>query len=47
MDNTSVNLVHEDTVVNICDTYGVENTKRGEHIMVLDPGTPVSLARRS
>ena len=34
-------------VVNLCDTYGVENTQRGEHIMVLDPGAPMSLAGRS
>ena len=47
MDNTSVSLVHEDMLVNLCDTYGVENTQRGEHIMVLDPGAPVSLARIS
>ena len=28
MDNTSMNLVHEDTVVKLCDIYGVENTQR-------------------
>ena len=47
LDNTSINLVHEDTVVNLCDIYGVENTKRGEDIMVLDPGASVSLAGSS
>ena len=47
MDNTSINLVHEDVAVNLCGTYGVENTQRGEHIMVLELGAPVSLAGRS
>ena len=39
--------MHEDTVVNLCYTDGVENTQRGKNIMVLDPGAPVRLARRS
>ena len=46
VNNTTVNLVHDDTIVNLCDTYEVENTQRGEKVMILDPGAPVSLAWR-
>ena len=46
MDNTNVNLVHEETIVNLCDVYRVENTQGGEHVMILDPGAPVSLVGR-
>ena len=46
LDNTSINLAHKDTIVNLCDTYRVENTQRGEHVMILDPGASVSLARK-
>ena len=46
VNNTTVNLVHDDTIANLCDTYEVENTKRGEKVMILDHGAPVSLAGR-
>ena len=46
MDNASINLKHEDTIVNLCDKYGVDNTQREEYVMILDPGAPVSLAGR-
>lgn len=42
LDNTSINLVYEDTVVKLCDTYVVENKQRGEYVMILDPGAPMS-----
>ena len=45
-DDTEVNLVHEDIVVNLFDTYVVYNTHRGEKIIILDPGAPLSLAGR-
>ena len=44
--NVVVNLVHKEMVVNMCDTYAVENTQRGEKVMILDPGAPMSLAGR-
>ena len=33
-------------VVNLCDTYTVDDTLRGEKVMILDPGAPMSLAGR-
>ena len=47
LDDTSINLVYKDTVVNLFDTYWLENTQKGEHFMIFDPGIPVSLAQRS
>ena len=44
--DTAVNLVHKDMVWNLCDTYAVKNTQRGEKVMILDPGAPMSLAGR-
>ena len=41
-----VNLVHKDTLVNLCKRYAVENTTRGEKVMILNPGAPVTLAGR-
>ena len=32
--------------MNLCNTYAVENTLRGGQVMILDPGAPMSLARR-
>ena len=32
--------------VNFCDTFVVENIQRGENVMILDPGAPMSLAGR-
>ena len=46
MNNTTVNLVHDDKIVNLCNTYGVENPQWGEKVVILDPGTPVGLAGR-
>ena len=37
----AVNLVHEDSVVNLFDNYHIQ---RGEKVMILDPGAPMSLA---
>ena len=41
-----MNLVQEETIVSLCDMYEVENMQGGEHIMILDPGAPVSLVGR-
>ena len=41
-----VNLVPKETVVNLCDTYEVENRQGGEHVMIIDSGAPMSLAGR-
>ena len=46
IDNVSVNVIHEGMVVNLCDLYAVGNTQRGEKVIILDPGAPMSLARR-
>ena len=46
IDNMNVNLVHEERIMNLCDKYEVENTQGGDHMMMLDPGAPVSLAER-
>ena len=46
IDNFALNLVHEDMVPNLCCTYIVDNTPRGEKVMILDPGAPMNLARR-
>ena len=32
--------------MNLCNTYVVENTLRGEQVMILDPGAPMSLVGR-
>lgn len=34
------------TVVNLCDTYKVENTQGEEHVMILDPSALMNLAGR-
>ena len=44
VDNIIVNLIHEETVVNLCDTYRVENTQVEEHVMILDPSALINLA---
>ena len=43
--DTTVNLVKEEVIINGCNTF-VVNNKMGTKIMILDPGAPVSLARR-
>ena len=40
----AVNDVHEEMVVNLCNTYLVESTLRGEEMIILDTGAPISLA---
>ena len=42
--DTAVNIVHDDMVVNLCDTYAVENIQRGEKVMIFDPRATVNLA---
>ena len=44
--NVAVNLVQDETVVNLCDTHTVENTLKGEQLIKLDPGAPMSLVER-
>ena len=44
--DTRVNLVQDDIIINLCDTFAVNNTHRGEQVMILDPGVPMSLAAR-
>ena len=34
VNNTSVNLAHDDTIVNLCDIYKVTNAKKDELVMV-------------
>ena len=46
VDNDAINMVQEETVVNLCNTYVVENTLRGEQVMILDLGAPMSLVGR-
>ena len=46
MDKMNVNFVNEETVVNLCDMYEVDNTQGGLHVLILDPGAPVSLTGR-
>ena len=46
IDNVAVMLVQEETVVNLCNTYMLENNLRGEQVIVLDPEAPISLAGR-
>ena len=46
IESIAVNHLQEDTVVNLCETYAVENTTRGEKVMILDPGVPITLAGR-
>ena len=36
----------KDTLVNLCETYMVENTTREEKVIILDPGVPVGLVER-
>ena len=36
-----MNLVQEDMIVNLCDTFIVNNTQQ---VMILDPRVPISLA---
>ena len=40
-------MVQEETVRNLCNTYVDENILRGEQVMILDHGAPMSLAGRS
>ena len=42
-----MNLAKKDTEVNLCDIYTVEKVPEGEKVMILDVGSPVSLAGRS
>ena len=41
--DTAVNLVQDDMIMNLCDIFPVNNTHRGEQVMILDPRAPVSL----
>ena len=41
-----VSLVKDDMIVNLCDTFAANNTHRGEQVMILDTGAPMSLAGR-
>ena len=44
---TALNIVQDNMILNLCDTFAVNNTYRGEQNMIMDPGAPVSLAGRS
>ena len=44
--DTVVNLVQEDIIVNLCDTFVVNKTHRGDKVMILDPWAHVSLAEK-
>ena len=38
--------MQEEILVNLCNMYMVENTQRGEQVMILDHRAHMSLARR-
>ena len=42
MEKTVFNLVHKDMVVNVCGTYAVYSTQRGENLTILYPRAPVN-----
>ena len=44
--DTAVNLVQDDMIVNLCDSFAVNNAHKREQVMILDPEAPVSLAGR-
>ena len=45
-ENNAVNIVKDETIVNLFDKYKVVSAKNGELVIVLDPQAPVSLTGR-
>ena len=42
-----MNLANKETEVNLCEIYAVKKVPKGEKVMILDVGVPVSLAGMS
>ena len=45
-DNVLVNLVQNEMIMNLCDSFAMNNTYKRKQVMILNPGAPLSLAGR-